>query len=105
MICTDKSLSEALILASTNPQYENRLFNELCTSSIHENCKFRTWGEHVVYRNCFRHSEQFMYTTFSPHVLQKYIRASDKDLLVIIVSYLDRTSFQLVRIVMTAVPN
>jgi hypothetical protein len=28
-IGTGKSFSEALILASTNPQYENRLFNEL----------------------------------------------------------------------------
>jgi len=24
-----------------------------------------------VYRNCFLHSEQFLYTTCSPHVLQK----------------------------------
>ena len=24
-----------------------------------------------MYRNCFRHSEQFFYTTCSPHVLQK----------------------------------
>ena len=31
----------------------------------------QTWGEHVVYRNCFYHSEQFLYTTCSPHVLQK----------------------------------
>ena len=31
----------------------------------------QTWGEHVVYRNCFWHSEQFLYTTSSPHVLQK----------------------------------
>jgi hypothetical protein len=30
----------------------------------------QTWGEHVVYRNCFWHSEQFLYTTCSPHVLQ-----------------------------------
>ena len=28
-------------------------------------------GEHVVYRNCFWHSEEFLYTTWSPHVLQK----------------------------------
>ena len=27
--CTGKSLSEALIFASTNPQYDNRLFIEL----------------------------------------------------------------------------
>ena len=31
----------------------------------------QTWGEHVVYRNCFWHSEQFLYTTCSPYVLQK----------------------------------
>ena len=31
----------------------------------------QTWGEPVVYRNCFWHSEQFLYTTCSPHVLQK----------------------------------
>ena len=31
----------------------------------------QTWGEHFVYRNCFWHSEQFLYTTCSPHVLQK----------------------------------
>ena len=31
----------------------------------------QTWGEHVVYRYCFWHSEQFLYTTSSPHVLQK----------------------------------
>ena len=30
-----------------------------------------TWGEHVVYRNCFWHSEQSLYTTCSPYVLQK----------------------------------
>ena len=29
MLCTDKSFSEALILASTNPQYDKRLFIEL----------------------------------------------------------------------------
>ena len=31
----------------------------------------QTWGKHVVYINCFWHSEQFLYTTCSPHVLQK----------------------------------
>ena len=31
----------------------------------------KTWGEHVVYRNCFWHSEQFLYTTCSAHVMQK----------------------------------
>ena len=32
-----------------------------------------------MYKNCFRHSEQFLYKTISPHVLQKN-RASDQDL-------------------------
>ena len=48
------------------------------TTDCSLNYKFNTWkfqaqiwGEHVVYRNCFRHSEQFLYTTYSPHVLQK----------------------------------
>jgi hypothetical protein len=31
----------------------------------------QTWGIHVVYKNCFWHSKQFLYTTCSPHVLQK----------------------------------
>jgi hypothetical protein len=48
---TGKSLSEALIFASTNPQYDNRLFIEL---QVHENSiQTQTWGEHVVYRDCF----------------------------------------------------
>ena len=61
-------MSEALIFASTNPQYDDRLFIELqvqymkIPSSEH--------GENVVYRNCFWHSEQFLYTTCSPHILQ-----------------------------------
>ena len=35
----------------------------------------QTWGEHVVYRNCVWHSEQFLYTTCSAKRI-----ASDKDL-------------------------
>ena len=31
----------------------------------------QTWGEHVVYRNCFWHSEQFLYTTWSPMFCKK----------------------------------
>ena len=68
---TGKSLSEALFLASTNPQYDNRLFIGLQVQYIRENSRLRTWGEHVMYRNCFWHSEQFLYTTSSLHVLQK----------------------------------
>ena len=44
--CTGKSLSEALIFASTNQQYDDRLF------IVHENCKLRIPAEHVVYTNC-----------------------------------------------------
>ena len=45
---TGKSFSEALILASTNPQYDKRLFIDsrvqyMKTTSL----------EHVVYTNCF----------------------------------------------------
>ena len=45
---TGKYLSEALILASTNPQYDNRLFIELQVQYI----KIPS-SEHVVYTNCF----------------------------------------------------
>ena len=45
------------ILASTNPQFDKRLFIELQVQYINENGKRRT---------C---SEQFVYTSCSPHVL------------------------------------
>ena len=48
------------------------------TTDCSLNCEINTWkfqaqtcGEHVVYRNCFWLSEQFLYATCSPHVLQK----------------------------------
>jgi hypothetical protein len=44
---TGKSFSEALILASTNPQYDKRLFIELQV----QNMKIAS-SEHVVYINC-----------------------------------------------------
>ena len=68
-VSTGKSLSEAFDFASTNPQYD-----EDCSLNYKFNtCKIQaqTWGEHVVYRYCFWHSEIFLYTTGSPHVLQK----------------------------------
>ena len=68
---TGKSLSEALIFASTNPQYDNRLF------IVHKNCKPRIPGEHVVYTNCwFCFDIQNNFGT--QHVLQM-LRASEKD--------------------------
>ena len=44
---TGKSFSEALILASTNPQYDKRLFIELRVQYM----KTKS-SEHVVYINC-----------------------------------------------------
>ena len=64
---TGKSLSEALIFALTNPQYDDRLFTELPVQYMKITC-----SEHVVYF-CFRldiHPEQFMYTTCSELVIQ-----------------------------------
>ena len=43
---TGKSFSEALILASVNPQYDKRLFIEFPR-------KISTSLEHVVYNKCF----------------------------------------------------
>jgi hypothetical protein len=45
---TGKSLSEALILASTNSQYEDRLSMELPVQYMKT-----TSSEHVAYTNCF----------------------------------------------------
>jgi hypothetical protein len=45
---TGKSFSESLILASTNPQYDDRLFIELQVQYM----KIAS-SEHVVYTNCF----------------------------------------------------
>ena len=66
-----KSLSEALILAATDPKYVKRLFIELLFQYMKT-----TSSEHVVYTNCFCfvfvltwHSEQFMYRTCSELVV------------------------------------
>ena len=60
---TGKYLSEALILASTNPQYDNRLFTELPVQYM------KTPNYYVVYINCSecqnKNKKQFMYTPFS----------------------------------------
>ena len=68
-LCTGKSMSQALIFASTNPQYDIRLFIELpvqymkIQSSEHGENIGRTWVEHVVLnvRNNF----------FTQHVLPR----------------------------------
>ena len=58
MEVTGKSLSEALILASTNPQRDDRLFFEFEFSKRKlqvQNmlCTQIAFSEHVVYTNCF----------------------------------------------------
>ena len=47
LVHTGKSLSETLILGSTNPQYEKRLFIDLPVQYMKT-----TSSEHVVYINC-----------------------------------------------------
>ena len=66
---TGKSFSEALILASTNPQYDKRLFIELQVQYM----KIAS-SEHGVYINCSecKNKKQFMYTTCSELVIFKY---------------------------------
>ena len=69
-------MSEALILASTNPQYDNRLF------IVHENFKLNIPAEHVVYTNCcFCFGIQ---NNFGEQQVLQMLWASEKDLPVIV---------------------
>ena len=62
-------MSDALIFASTNPRYQLDMRTDC---SIHENSKLKPEEKmFIAYRNCFWHSEQFLYTACSPHVLKK----------------------------------
>ena len=62
----------------SNPHYDIRC--HWITSSVHENSKLRTWGEHeenmlctkIVFFVLFWHSEQFMHTTCSELVVFMY---------------------------------
>jgi hypothetical protein len=67
---TGKSVSEALILESVNPQYDDRL---LIDSQLQY--KKNTSSEHVVYKNCFecQNKNQFLYTTCSELVFCLYL--------------------------------
>ena len=76
-MCTGKSLSEALIFASTNPQYDDRLFIELQvqymklpSSNLGRTCCVQKLF--LTFRTIFVHN------MFSPYSAK--IRASDKDL-------------------------
>ena len=68
---TGKSLLEAPILASTNPQYHKRLFIDLPVQYMKT-----TSSEHVVYINCSecqnKNKKQFVYTTCSELVVFMY---------------------------------
>ena len=92
---TGKSWSEALIFASTNPQYEKRLFIELRVQDMKT-----TSSEHVVFikcSECQNNNKKNIYTTCSELVMywtgksmnnilsycglvDARIRASNKDL-------------------------
>ena len=75
-------MSEAPIFASTNPQYDNRLFIELpvqymkIPSSEHGENIGRTLEEHVVYISCSecqnKNKAHFVYTTCSGLVIFMY---------------------------------
>ena len=71
---TGKSLSEALIFASTNPQYDDRLFIELQVQymKIPSSNLGRTQKLFLIFRTIFVHN------MFSPCSAKR--RASDKDL-------------------------
>ena len=64
MHCTGKSLSEALIYASTNPQYDDRLFYELQIQ--YENSKLKP-GENMLCAEIVSDIQN----NFCTHVLQK----------------------------------
>ena len=61
---TGKPLSEALIFASTNPQYDDRLFIDLPLQY-----EKNTSSDHVVYKNCFKcqnkNNKQLLHKTCS----------------------------------------
>ena len=60
-----KSVTEALLLESVNPQYDNRLFIGLQPLT-----QKNTSSEHVMYRNCFCFGIQN--NSYTQHVLSLY---------------------------------
>ena len=52
LLCTDKSLSEALIFASSNQQYDDRLFIELQVQNM------KTTSLEHVYTNCSEYQNE-----------------------------------------------
>jgi hypothetical protein len=76
--CTGKSMSEALIFASTNPQYDNRLFIELpvqymkIPSSEHVKNMSRTWCVQKLFF-CF----DIQNNLCKQHVLNMFLTCSE----------------------------
>ena len=70
-------MSEALIFAATNPQYDNRLFIELQVQYI--TITSSNMGRTCCVQKLFMTFRTILYTTGSPHILQKE-ETSDKDL-------------------------
>ena len=77
LLCTDKSLSEALIFASSNQQYDDRLFIELQVHymKIPSSNLGRTY---CVQTSFLTFRAIFVHNMFSPCSSKR--RASDKDL-------------------------
>ena len=70
IVCTGKSLSEALIFASTNPQYDDRWSIELQVQYIHENFKLKP-GETMLLTEIISDIQNNFCTQHVSHVLQK----------------------------------
>ena len=69
---TGKSLSEALIFASTNPQYDYRLFIELQVQYMKiASCNYMLCTE-IVLNVKTKTKKQFLYTACSEHVLSGF---------------------------------
>ena len=69
-------MSEALIFASTNPQYDDRLFIELQVQYVHENSKFKPGENILTFRTIGVHN--ITHNMFSPGSAKR--RNSDKDI-------------------------
>ena len=72
---TGKSVSEALILAWVNPQYDDRLFIDLQLLT-----QKNTNSEHVVYKNCFECQNKNKTNFCTQHVLNLYFSRSMNNL-------------------------
>ena len=85
-IHTGKSVSEALIFESVNPQYDERLFIESPKN---------TSSEHVVYKYCFecqnKNKKQFLYTTCCQLVF--FLEFNEQSLVILWVNCFKNESF------------